>query len=891
MKSRPMQIDPPHMAPKPWATAAELAFLQSKMPRYIKLQGEGKLHLFWPSLHEAWFREFPEEPRLGLPTPTPTPGAGGDAVPLTATQLADLGTAIMARKGRLDNWFRNQRAKMLKVGSVVTPSVSSDSSLAGVLFAPGGPKRHRRHQAIEVYQKQHPERIRDALKAAGYHQLNEENTSAGTDLDEAGQTARIKAAKALRMRMRTRLVKEMWDEGERTPAEYQVAINELDAVMVKVHGAVDSMAGWKGFTVVGGPHPKFGGSMSVKITCFGVSSGGNNFRQSHPTWEDSVARPFQDWLKRVYPTDVRKARALVEKMGTPTDAAAPEDAAEAEEPEEEAPAQTAKPKKPKRIRRKSAPKNTSAPTSPVLPAEAGAASAAPAPDSDAPVPDCAPPTPTPSPAGDISQLHAAPLDTPTSSTQPLERSLYEQVVVWEAMVGPYDAGASGNFHRDGSGYSPSVGDMSDMDGMDGDMGGDTGGDMGGGLGDTGSDTGGDMGGGLGDIGMEDMDSSMGGMGGEMTNLGGWHDEASATPSWATNTVSTPAALSSAYPRSGLFLAFEKAAYVAPGAPPFPSTTTDTTDTASSAASSTALPQFAFAPTATATASSAWGTTVTAMSSPADAAHVALSTPPLPSTTTHTTFSAASSTVPPRVALGTAVTSMSSLADAAQSFPADAAHVAPSTLPLTSVTTHTTSSIGPLPITTAIAATSAPSAPPQSRPMARWPPASFSASPKPPRKAAGKKPAAKAQAQKKSEKGVDVDAGAGSNTTLGDAVPAPLVYTMTNNNRRINVEADQRIAKRKAAEKKQKMLLHNPDGPTPLVVLPRARRARAQADGTEVKLPKRHTRKELEILRLEAVMRARGVAAQAEHDAAAAKTGTKRKAVDVGTNGAVKKRKV
>ncbi|KAJ7234266.1 hypothetical protein C8J57DRAFT_1575395 [Mycena rebaudengoi] len=260
---------------------------------------------------------------------------------------------------------------MLKVGSVVTPSISSDSSLAGVLFAPGGPKRHRRHQAIEVYQKQHPERIRDTLKAAGYHQLNEENTSAGTDLDEAGQTARIKAAKALQMRMRTRLVEEMWDgeseqererctvlaemeevetvpthtEGERTPAEYQVAINELDAVMVKVHGAVDSMAGWKGFTVVGGPHPKFGGSMSVKITCFGVSSGGNNFRQSHPTWEDSVVRPFQDWLKQVYPTDVRKARALVEKTGTPTDAAAPEDAVEAEEPEEEAPAQTAKPKK------------------------------------------------------------------------------------------------------------------------------------------------------------------------------------------------------------------------------------------------------------------------------------------------------------------------------------------------------------------------------------------------------------------------------------------------------------------------------------------------------------------------------------------------------------------
>jgi hypothetical protein len=149
---------------------------------------------------------------------------------------------------RLDNWFRNQRAKMIKVGSVVTPSVSSDSSLAGVLFAPGGPKRHRRHQPIEIFQKQHAERIREALKVEGFDQLNEEHMSAGTELDEVAQTARIKATKVLRMRMRTRIIKKLWNgeseqekercsvlaereeveaapaptEGERTPAEFQL---------------------------------------------------------------------------------------------------------------------------------------------------------------------------------------------------------------------------------------------------------------------------------------------------------------------------------------------------------------------------------------------------------------------------------------------------------------------------------------------------------------------------------------------------------------------------------------------------------------------------------------------------------------------------------------------
>ncbi|KAJ7256749.1 hypothetical protein C8J57DRAFT_1517382 [Mycena rebaudengoi] len=954
------------------------------MPRYIELQGEGKLHLFWPSLHEAWFREFAEEPRLGLPTP----GAGGDTVPLTATQLVDLGAAITTRKGRLDNWFRNQRAKMIKVGSVVTPSVSSDSSLAGVLFAPGGPKRHRRHQAIEVYQKQHPERIRDALQVAGYNQLNEEHMSAGTDLDEAGQSARIKATKVLRMRMRTRIIKEMWGgeseqerercavlaereeveavptrtEGERTPAEYQAAIDELDAVMVKVHGAVDSMAGWKGFTVVGGPQPKFGGSMSLKITCFGVSSGGNNFRQSHPTWEDSVARPFQDWLKRVYPADVRKARALVEETGTPTDAAAPDEAAEADEPEQ-APPQAAKAKKSKRTRRKTAPGNAGTAATPVLPAAAEAASDASGLGSDTLVP---PPTDSATP---LPQLHAS--DTPPSH----ERSLLEQVAVWEAMLGPYDAGASGDFRRDGSGYSSSVGDLSDMEPMGGsDMDGDMGGNMGGGN--MANDMGGDMG------------------GGDMDGMGGWDEEAPTTPSWATtfdplltlephiaanDTVSTPVAISSAgqsvYRPSDLFLAFEKTSNAGssiasnagwparaettfnfptndPGIPAGPATFGQASrtggsgtparidfsrqwsenrggvakdvvlsvlagfETASSIAgtSSTVPPT---SPTISTTASSMAVSTIATTSSTIDIAH---SAPPLAFTTNTT-----SSTMPPPVTTTSAAAATeSSTADVVRSalLLASTTNTTSSTMPplvtttstatesstadvvrsalLLTSTTDTTSSTMPPPVaataatatSTAGVAASAPLLPPQSRPMAKWPAPSFSGSPKPVRKAAGKKPAEKAQGKKKkSEKAGDVNTPAGSSTTVGDALPPPLVYTTTNNNRRINNEADARMAKRKAVEKKQKMLLHNPDGPTPLVVLPRARRARAQADGTEVKLPKRHTRKELEIMRLEAAMTARGVAAQAERDVAAAKTGTKRKAVDAGTSGAVKKRKV
>ncbi|KAJ7278790.1 hypothetical protein C8J57DRAFT_1573539 [Mycena rebaudengoi] len=120
----------------------------------------------------------------------------------------------------------------------------------------------------------------------------------------------------------------------------------------------------------------------------------------------------------------------------------------------------------------------------------------------------------------------------------------------------------------------------------------------------------------------------------------------------------------------------------------------------------------------------------------------------------------------------------------------------------------------------------------------------------------------------------------------------LVFALTNvtsSIQRINKDADTRIAKRKAEEKKQKMRLHNPDGPSPLVVLAgpggRARRAPKLTDGTAAQRPQRHTKKEPEILRLEAAMTARGAAAQAERDAAAAPMrGTKRKAAGAAGGG-------
>jgi hypothetical protein len=70
------------------------------MSEFIKRQAEGKLHMFWATMQEAWFRTYPEERILGLPLPT-----DADARVLTPDELTRLGAAITARKGVSDAYF------------------------------------------------------------------------------------------------------------------------------------------------------------------------------------------------------------------------------------------------------------------------------------------------------------------------------------------------------------------------------------------------------------------------------------------------------------------------------------------------------------------------------------------------------------------------------------------------------------------------------------------------------------------------------------------------------------------------------------------------------------------------------------------------------------------
>ncbi|KAJ7495435.1 hypothetical protein FB451DRAFT_1387463 [Mycena latifolia] len=335
------------MSPTPWATKPQMDWLQSWMKDYITRQAEGKLHLFWPNMLEAWFRKFPEYTNLGLPTPNDPNGRA-----LTDEEMAALGLAIQARRKKLENWFRNHRAK----ASNRSASAPGASAATRKLFQVNIQKRHRAHQPIEVFQKRNKALIDEKLDAEGYNALNEEKMAEELDdwANEAEDTTagRLKRAKSDRMRMRTRVVsalfaeasKEELDEIEkeiarekeaqrseeeamekldasvprsRTPWELQDAIDQLDRVYKETHHATYDAAGWVGMTILGGPNPRLDGELSIKIICFGETPAGNDFEDVCIDFDKNVIEPFEAFMRAAYTAEQCKATAMPARSEPP----------------------------------------------------------------------------------------------------------------------------------------------------------------------------------------------------------------------------------------------------------------------------------------------------------------------------------------------------------------------------------------------------------------------------------------------------------------------------------------------------------------------------------------------------------------------------------------------
>ncbi|KAJ7899112.1 hypothetical protein B0H14DRAFT_3124168 [Mycena olivaceomarginata] len=345
------------MAPRAWATAEQQTWLRGRLAEFIKRQAEGKLHLFWAPMNEAWFKVFPEHTHLNLPLPNTK-----DARQLTPDELTMLGAAILVRKGKLENWFRNQRKK---VGNANAPAEGATMSIIQRILKLNVAKRRRAHQPIEIFQKRNAELIKAALTKAVLTEAGDDDLMQANQPDEPGDctdatestvAARSKRHKSERMRLRTRVVHELWaaaldeerklveEEVERekqeiqeeelrrekeaeaasmSPSEQQENIDALDGAFAEIHKSIFDATKWVGLTLVGGPNPRMGGELTLKVIAFGRTAGGNDFEDCCIDFDHNVLAPFQDFLRLCYSAQDRQVCAFVGQTTTISDDESP----------------------------------------------------------------------------------------------------------------------------------------------------------------------------------------------------------------------------------------------------------------------------------------------------------------------------------------------------------------------------------------------------------------------------------------------------------------------------------------------------------------------------------------------------------------------------------------
>ncbi|KAJ7761418.1 hypothetical protein B0H16DRAFT_1719583 [Mycena metata] len=288
---------------------------------------------------------------------------------------ARLGEATAARKRQIKSWFNNRGQKTKREQTGVDGG--KQGSLAIRLFK-NLKKKTRRLQEIEIYQKRNRAKIRKAVKAAlvragrnsdsddsGSSSSDDSDSSSDSDtessdpphtdnLPKAGRfkkttaKAKVKLDRSKGLSVRRKVVAELFENeseeekanvrqayeaqeaapkdeefeksaGERTPEEIQSAIDELGGIIGEFHAAIYRVTGWLGVTVLGGPMPEEGGSISQKTYSSGESPAGLSLPQSLQDWDRVLAGTGQ-WLKRVNSREVRKARAITRTKADDTSA-------------------------------------------------------------------------------------------------------------------------------------------------------------------------------------------------------------------------------------------------------------------------------------------------------------------------------------------------------------------------------------------------------------------------------------------------------------------------------------------------------------------------------------------------------------------------------------------
>ncbi|RPD56063.1 hypothetical protein L227DRAFT_614710 [Lentinus tigrinus ALCF2SS1-6] len=308
------------MAPSGWTAQDQQEWLQDRNDSAIEARTQGKYSAWLITLFHDWFLRWPEREKL----------LGPDVDVLTPEQEAQLAAAIKRRQEQLRNWFHNNRHKRFSKnatgGAEAHVSSHAGPSTRAIRAKLTTGKATRAPQPREVFCRMFYD---DEKKQVVAEELAAERELLGRTLtksesmrisrgridalfQEASQDVKeqiqVRVAEVKAARQATPPPED--PKRERTPQEYQNAIDGAPKTITDLLSPVALETGWC-FTVMGaGPSPRHGGAIKTFAVHFGTNATGHMLDEATQNYREKYVQPLVHFVKGVYPRDVRAKRAL-----------------------------------------------------------------------------------------------------------------------------------------------------------------------------------------------------------------------------------------------------------------------------------------------------------------------------------------------------------------------------------------------------------------------------------------------------------------------------------------------------------------------------------------------------------------------------------------------------
>ncbi|KAF8150989.1 hypothetical protein B0H34DRAFT_801887 [Crassisporium funariophilum] len=293
-----------------WTTDKQLAFLEGKRPLFIEARASKKLDKFYTTTTAEWFKVFPEQKAQFPQKP--------DDELLTAEEQA------VVKAGQLKDWFGWNGDG----GSRRTTGNNREASgFVKALKEQETKSSERAPQRVEIYQKicaEKVESIQDqqckevGAKTSG-EILKVQQEVARELLPSEGSEIQAAIDKEIaewkeKQKEQTVVDWEGADTSNRTPEQYQAAINLLPMVLVKALQACANASGWVIMGAAAGPVPMDNGRVFVRDFYVGPKTpAGYDFHQFYAGFNRLVLKPFSEHALNCFSIEVRAARALKPK--------------------------------------------------------------------------------------------------------------------------------------------------------------------------------------------------------------------------------------------------------------------------------------------------------------------------------------------------------------------------------------------------------------------------------------------------------------------------------------------------------------------------------------------------------------------------------------------------